>query len=510
MIPRSAAAARGQNSAFNLLPAVGGLNAAASLMAMPKKDAVILENFFPFPDRLQQREGYTSHVTGLASPAYRMHVYSGSTGTEKLYATTDSGVYDVSTAGAVGAAAIALTNGKTSGAMLSTGAAHYLMLVNGTDSLVQYNGTAWSSVATLGVVNTNTLSAVEVYRQRLYFAKKNSLTFYFLPANSVSGTMTSYELGAIFRQGGYIVAMGTWTLDSGSGPDDQLAIVSSKGEIAVFSGSDPSSSSTWAFRGVYYIGKPLGSNPLYKYGGDLLFLGENGLYPLSQTVQSAAIERTRSVTDKIRQLFNDAAVEFSANEGWQIIAQPNIPMLLVNVPASPQRKQFVMHAQTGAWATYVGWDAYAFARMGSDIYFSTATTIMKVGGVADDGANITSTAVQAYSNFNTPKTKQITALKTYFTTGGNFTYNLGLISDFGTLTEASSISRNLFSTAALWGSAIWGAAVWGGSDSELQEWQTVPDIHSVHKALYLQIVSNVGSVSYYGCDGLFIPGGNFG
>lgn len=510
MFLSSPTAGKTTNRPFSLPAAIGGLNAYTSIMAMPPTDAVLLENFFPFPDRLETRSGYVNHIEATASTAYRLFNYSSGAGTETLFAATDTGVYDVTTAGAsLPAYTVPLTNGKVSTAVLSTGANHYLMIVNGTDTLRKFDGSTWSTVATLGATSTAIFSYVEVYRQRLFFAEKNSLNLWYLPINSISGTPVSYALGAIFRRGGYIVALATWTLDSGYGPEDQLAVCTSTGEIAVLSGADPSSASSWSLRGVYYIGKPLGANPLYKYGGDVLFLSENGLYPLSQAVQSAAIERTKSVTDKIRQLFNDAANEFSGNEGWQVIAQPNVPFLLVNVPASPVRQQFVMHAQTGAWAKFTGWDAFSFARVGTSLYFSTAGSIKRVTGVSDAGANITATLTQAFSKVGSPRTKQVVEVKPYLVSDGGFSYSIGVVSDFGTLQEASNISKTFLGSSSLWGSAIWGSAIWGGTTETISEWQTVPDVFSTHKALYLQVVGNTASVSFYGLDGLCLDGGSF-
>lgn len=502
---------QGRNFPLNLPAPVKGLISSSALMALPETAAVMLNNFVPYPDRLQIREGYASHVTGFTAVPHRLINYAGGSGTEKLFATTDAGVYDVSNVGTVGAAAIALTNGKVSSSIIATGANTYLMLVNGTDTLKQYDGTTWSSVATYsaGAVATTDFSYVELYRQRLFFAKKNSLTIFYLPVNSISGTATSYDLGALFRLGGYIVALGTWTVDGGTGPEDQLAIVTSKGEVAVMAGSDPGSASTWSLRGVYFIGKPLGLQPFFKSSGDLLFLSENGLYPLTAALQSASIERTRPISDNIRPLFNEAAKNYSANDGWQVISQPNIPLLIVNVPSTPLRQQFVMHYQSGAWATFTGWDAYAFARMGTSLYFSTADKVMRVTGVNDAGGNITATMLTSYTRLRHAKTKQIVLAKPYITTSGNFTYSLGVAADFKTVQEASQVVISGLGSTPIWGTSIWGTAVWAGTSETIQDWRTLSDEFSIHKSLYLQVTSLAGTVEFFGFDLLGIGGGNF-
>jgi hypothetical protein len=257
---------------------------------------------------------------------------------------------------------------------------------------------------------------------------------------------------------------------------------------------------------VYFIGKPLGERPLSKYGGDLLFLSENGLYPLSSAVQSSSIDRSRSVTENIRQYFNDNARDYVGFEGWQVFAMPDIPLLLVNIPSEPNRTQVIMHAQTGAWGTLFGWNAYSFARVGSSVYFSVADAVYKVGGVSDNGANITSTFIQSHTDFGYPLAKQVTDIKPFFITEGNFTYTMGVTNDFNEIASTTSIAKTDLAASSLWGSAIWGTAVWGGTETNVQGWETIPDTFSVFKAFYLQISGQISSVQYLGAQLQYQPG----
>lgn len=485
----------------DLPPPVRGLNAYSMLTGMDKADAVVLDNFLPFPDRLETRSGFVEHVTGASDPILRLHVYSAPNGTEKLFGTTDAGVYDVTSAGSMPASSIALTNGKTISALITTGAGSFMMVVNGTDSLKRFDGANWTSVSTFGSTNTSDYSYVEIYRQRVFFIKKGSLTIEYLPINSISGTPESYPLGAIFRRGGYLVAMGTWTIDSGAGPDDHLAVISSKGEVAVFAGSDPGSIATWGLRGVYYLGEPLGQQPVYKYGGDLLFLSENGLIPLSRVMQSTALELRTPITERIRQLFNNAAKQFRAEDGWQIISEPDTPILIVNIPSAPQHRQFVQHFQTGGWSTFSGWDAYSFARISNTLYFSTETGVNRVSGTADKGTNITATMLQAYSRLATRSEKMVKLVRPYLETTGGFTFNLGLASDLSVVAEYTNPLAEVSVAPSVWGTGLWGEAIWGSSESQrLSEWYTVPDEYSTWKAMYLQVVSNTATVKYLGAD----------
>lgn len=496
---------RPRNRPFSLVAPVKGLNTKTALLAMPPTGAVVLENFIPFPDRLESRPGSVHWLTGLANAGRRLHVYNGVSGTSSLWVTTDAGIYNATAGGAVGAAAIALTNGETIATSIATGAGSYLMVVNGVDTLKQYNGTTWSSVATFGATSTATYSYIETYRQRLFLVKENSLEIEYLAVNSISGAATNYPMGAIFRRGGYIVAMATWTIDSGVGPDDHLVIVTSEGEVGVFAGNDPA---TWAFRGVFYLGRPLGKRPLLKYGGDLLFLCELGLYPLSSALQSTAVDRIQPITENIRTLFNAAASTFFSAEGWQIIAQPEIPLLIVNIPSSPMRKQFVMHPQTGAWTVFTGWDAISFAKMGAKLYFSTGNSVEIVGGTADNGSEIVCTMLQAYGKMGSMGLKQVALCRPYLESGERVSVITGISDDF---TDAQDVNSILYSgeTLSLWGTGIWGEAIWSGEVRFIQDWQTVANTQALWKAFYVQTASGVGIVKYFGADFLIIDGGSF-
>lgn len=493
------------NQSFNLPAPVGGLDAVSSLMQMPEKNAVALENWFPRPDGLVTRPGYSSHLTGL-SGTKRLHVYSAPSGTESLWATTDAGVYNATTAGAVGSAAIALTNGATISTAISTGAGNYLMLVNGVDTLKQYDGATWSSVATLGATATSDYSFVALYRQRIFFIKKNSLEIEYLAPNSISGTPTNYPLGAVFSQGGYLVAMSTWTIDAGLGPEDHMVLVSSKGEAAIYVGNDPA---VWAKKGVYMVGQPLGALCCMPYGGDLLILTEAGVIPLSTAVQSTSIDRSRAFTQTIRPIFNRLAALFADSLGWQIIVDPLTPMVLVNTPSTPVVKQYVMHSQTGAWTTYSGLEATAWARMGSTLYFATASGVNVAGGFSDNGSSIVATVAQAYNRWRYPANKQLKLARPYLSATGRFAYILGVSSNFIDPREYTNLSNGIAPNVALWGTAHWGEDYWTGSIETTQDWQTVPDDFTLWKSLYLQVQTNNSQVTFLGTDILFTPGGNF-
>jgi hypothetical protein len=500
-----------QNHSLNIPAPNGGFDPSSMLAAMKQSHAPVLDNWFPQPDGLETRSGYLDHITAIPKKADRLHVYAGLTGAESLWGTTDDGIYNFTAAGVCPAASIALTNGRTFSTAISTGANSYMLVCNGTDTIKQYDGAAWSAIATFGATATSVYSYIETYRQRIYLVLKNSLQIEYLAANSIAGATTQYPMGAIFRKGGYIVALSVWTVDGGIGPEDNLVVFTSKGEVGIFAGNDPA---TWSLRGVYFAGAPLGDNPCYKYGGDVLLLTETGIIPTTSLIQSASIDRTSTVSTDIRPFLIDRAQQFAAVQGWQIISDPSKPLLMVNLP-STVRQQAVMNAQTQAWCTFTGWNALCFALKSKELYFSasdgTANTwkIKRVTGHSDNGTNITATALQAYSQWGYPGNKKVEEIRGVFNSTGTFLYNFGISNDFVTATQYTSINVGTGTSAAVWGTALFGSAIWTGGDILTAEWQTVPDDYGKFKALYFQVASRLGAVSYSGCDILFKAAGNF-
>jgi hypothetical protein len=503
-----------RNAATNLPAPYTGFDPSSPVTAMRPTAAVVLENFLCKPDGLEIRQGQVDHITAVPKQVDRLFVYAAPNGGEKLFGATADGIYDFSVAGVAGATVIALSNGHIVSTMIATGANNYMLCVNGVDTLKQYDGTTWTSIAAYGgtALPTQNYIYTETYRQRIFFVVRNSLQIEYLAANAIAGAATNYPMGALFRLGGYIVAISVWTIDGGIGPEDNLCVFTNKGEVAVFAGNDPA---TWALRGVYFAGRPLGETPMYKYGGDVLLLTETGIVPMSTLIQTASIDRTQTVSTAIRPWLVEFAQAAFSLQGWQILSDPLQPFLLINVPSTPVRYQAIMHSQTGSWSVYSGWNAIHFARKTQELYFSDsggsagAWKVKRITGFADNGSNIVATMLQAYSKFGYAGEKQFIEVRPYFESAGSFSYNLGWSNDFQDATEYTNQIVGSGATAGIWGTSLWGAALWSGGISVSNDYFTPPDGYSVWKALYLQVSSHLGKVSYSGSDLLLKRGGNF-
>ena len=281
----------------------GGWNANGNLSNMPPLDAVIMDNVFPGITDVMVRKGSAAHATGLPSAGESLLVYEGRTGS-KVFAGTDSGVYNVTATGAVGSAEFSCTNGRWVSLNFANSAGSFLVAVNGTDEMRVYDNSAWTAINATSVpaitgVLTTAFSKVSLHAKRLWFVEKDSMSVWYLPVDSFGGAATEFPVGSLFNRGGSVIATASWTVDSGAGMNDYFLIMTTKGEVAAYQGTDPSSSTTWGLVGVYFIGEPVGDNPMTKLGGEMLILTVNGLFPISEYLQSSLIDRTAAINFKV-------------------------------------------------------------------------------------------------------------------------------------------------------------------------------------------------------------------
>lgn len=501
---------------FNLPAPIGGWNARGNLSTMGPLDAITLDNLFPGVQNVVLRKGVAAHATGLPANVLSLFAYN-SAGTGKLFASTGAAIYDVSVAGAVGASVATCTNGFWIDTVFSAGGADYLVLANGVDSMKIYS-TAGGWVTVTGVstpaitgITTSTVTYVSSHKGRLWLTSANSLNLYYLPVASVGGAATLFPVGQFFTQGGYIVATASWTIDGGAGVDDLFVILTSEGEIAVYQGTDPSSADTWALIGVYNIGKPMGQKPLMKFGGDLIVLCRNGLFPMSKLLQSTAVDNTSAVSYKIEQALLDAASEFGLNTGWQMILHKTENMLLVNVPVSSQGTsyQYVMNTVTKAWCRFTNWNAFCWADLDGDLYFGGANIVDKAwSGNNDKGTAITASLAQAYQPLGFRGQKAVSLIRPALECDDNVAITYSVDTDFKQFDSSTVIQYSFANTGSEWDSAIWDTSTWGSDEGVIEpKWMTVPANIGYLHSFRLQLTTSTANIGLTSTDFLIRPAG---
>jgi hypothetical protein len=498
------------STGFSVPPPVGGLNAKDALESMPPEDAVVLENFFPEPNSVRLRRGFAEHATGMSGPVFSLMEWAGPT-TRKLFGATQTAIYNVSSAGAVGAADVSLlTNGKWQHTMFATAGGNFLFAVNGADSARAYDGSAWSTPAITGLASTNFIDVCP-HKFRLWFVRAASTSAYYLGTNAIAGAVTEFPLGPLFTQGGRLLTIASWTRDGGSGPDDFLAFISSTGEIAVYQGTDPSSANDWALVGVYRVGPPIGQRCVLRTGADIALITKDGIVSVTRMISlDRSISARAAVTEKIAKLFSDDARSYGTNFGWQAITYPQATMTIVNVPTveGSIQRQYAMNSLTGAWSRFTGMNASCWALFNDELYFGGNDGVVYKGdvGFQDNGEAIQGDIKTAFNYFKSRgQLKAFKMARPIFLSNGQPNYLMGLNVDFDDSTPSAAPTPGA-APVSLWGVAQGGVDVWGGGSAITKGWVGVTGI-GMCAALRLRVTSNGASCVVNSFDVLTQRGG---
>ena len=501
------AAKRSVSQPMSLPAPLGGWNARDALPNMQPLDAVILQNWYPATTECILRNGYSKWATGLPAQVETIMAYSGGN-TDKLFCISNKNVYDITAGGAVGSPVLTgLTNSQWQYTNIATAGGNFLSMANGVDAPRNYDGTTWTTPAITGVT-ASTLNSPILYASRQFFIQENTLKTWYLPVDSIAGAAAAIDIAPFMTKGGKIIAHATWTIDAGQGVNDHYAIITNRGQIIVYQGSDPTSASTWSMVGVWDLGAPVGKRCMYKYAGDLLIVTQDGIVPMSAALQSSRVNPKVAITDKIQYAISDAVTNYGANFGWQLMYVPTINQLWLNVPiqVGNAQQQYVMNSITGAWCNYTGWNANCFELYKDEPYFGGNGYVAHAWNTkADDGTNITAFGLQAFNNFNNAGTlKRFTMSRPILRTNGQPSVYAGINIDFS-VSDTTSPLTFAPPTFGIWDSSIWDASQWGGELGVLQFWQGLNGV-GYYGAPVVKVASAVLDVRWVSTD-IVIEGG---
>lgn len=470
---------RERSATIKSLPApVGGWNARDPISGMKKTDALILDNLFPMTSEVVLRDGSANHLTGGSDEVYSLMAYHGQAGTNKLFAASGTAIYDATSAGTSwpAAAVSSTTNAKWQHVQVGTAAGQFLICCNGAVNPRRFDGSSWvdmDNTVLTGSADQTTFIHVSHFKTFVFFVQNNSMAAWYLPAGSVGGAEVKLDLGGVFTLGGYLMAMATWTLDAGAGVDDHAVFITSKGEVAVYKGTDPANASTWALVGVWRLAPPIGRRCFIKLGGDLVVLTTDGFFPLSRALISDSRIDT-AISDKIRNAVAETVRSYGSNYGWQPVYFPDAPALLVNVPiATGLSHQYVMNTITGAWCRFKSWDANCWELFNGSLYYGGTGLVRKAWtGQADITANIEASAKTAFHTFDTPFLKDFKQARPIYQTDGAPGILAGLDIDFRDV-EPTGVVSPTNNASATWNGTTWNGGTWQGSLQATAKWLNV-------------------------------------
>lgn len=453
----------------------GGLNAVSPLTEMPPEDAILLDNWFPQLRWIEIRRGHVEHCdTTVAGEAIEsLMAYNAEAGSnDKLFAAVTTTIRDVTTS-TPSTAVSTLTNARWQHINFGTSAGNFLLCVNGADGVRSYNGAAWATQTITGVTAAN-LIHIAGFKARVWFVEKDSLDAWFLPPDSVAGLATRFPLAGTMKKGGSLMAIATWSLDGGDGPDDRIAFISTEGEVAVYAGTDPTNAASFVLQGVYEIGAPIGRRCFFKIGGDVAIICIDGVVPLSKAM---VIERASTIavaiSAKIQPLLNADARNFKGLFGWQIMSYPLGTMAILNVPQLENETsiQYVMNTYSGAWCRFTGMNANCWALFQERLFFGGNDGVVMEAdtGGSDNGQPISTDVKGAFNDLQDPRLKEFVMARPFIITDGDVSPGLAINVDYRdtALVDAQPVTLD---TGAEWDEAQWDVDLWPIEENLVADW----------------------------------------
>jgi len=467
--------------------------------------ARLLDNWFPTRTGIRCRGGSTKHATVHASnPVVTMWTYVGAN--EQLFAATADSIFEITSPADPNVAPTADITSQTSGyystQMFSTAGGIFQYVVNGADLAQLYDGSAWTQITGVSTpaitgVTTSTLSAVWAHQNRLWFVQNGTMKAWYLPVDSVGGAAVSFLLSGVFRRGGVLLFGTTWSLDTGDGMDDKAVFVTDRGEVAVYSGTDPSSASTWGLEGVYYLGGDMmGKNAFFHIGGEPYFLTAHGIVPLSEAMRRDVSQlELGNLTLPIEDEWQ-AQTQLRNTSPWHCVTWPWAEMLIIGMPQVAPNDDpycYASNLTTGAWARFTNWDVNSVAAYSYFGYFGTSdgkVYQMDIGG-SDGGTPYTCALAMHFDHLDAPNaTKTLRQARALFKTGNVVLPRLSASVDYKVNMPTAPSSPANFSVGDVWDSGIWDTAIWDdttlNTDTETTYWQSIGKTGFAH-SIQLQL-----------------------
>lgn len=455
---------------------VAGWDAISSQAAMPEDHAITLKNMFPQPGYVEIRGGAKRHrLTNGASKVETIMPYQGMV-TNVLFSAAGGAIYDTTTA-ATATASIAvsgLTSARWQYVNFSGTGGHFLWIANGLDVPRSFNGSVWATLSITGPTASSIIQPA-VYKRRIWLCIDGEISPYYLATDSIQGAAAQFPLTGVFEKGGQLQAIGTWNFGS-DGPDNFIAFISSRGECAVYSGDDPTATDgSFALRGVYPLGEPLGRRCLTKLQGDLGFISIDGVVPLSRAVfTERAATQNIALTKNIQPVMNASARAGRANFGWQLISYPRGTRAILNYPVAEGsgQVQYIMNTVTGAWCEFEGNPANCWATFNDRLFFGGNNGYVYEAdcqGFDDDGP--IEFDLECAFNYCGARgqLKQWLQAQPIIATDGQVAPSVGLSVDFDRADDLSTPTP-IASTQALWDVAVWDVDTWGTTRGMVSDW----------------------------------------
>lgn len=479
---------------------VGGVDYFSSLFGMPPENAIQLVNWWPEVYGCTHRKGFREWQRGLGGPVGSIFSYHSRSGQDLLYAFAGDSMFDVTPLnGTPDDVVTGLSTSIWQATMFANSAGTHKVFVSGQDDPIWIHQTLPPAViydrliagdgtdsGTIAGIDPRVFIDVTIHQRRLWFVEKDTTFGWYLPPDQVYGVAKMFDFGPLFKRGGFLQSLATWTVDDGEGSDDLLAAFGSEGDVAIYKGIDPDGDeTTWMLQGVYYAGPPISGHRFHcKVAGDLKFLTTQGLCSLNDMLTSSRVVSPQSNVESqpVQQFLAQQTSLYGFLPGWDVKYMASINMLLINVPSVTLdgSVSIVENIVNTKWSTFLGYDANCYVADFQDVpFFGTPDGRVIQGwvGNTDDvtpeapgGETITALAQQAYNYFGTPaNNKQVGIYRPNFLVSRSLQWKSTINYDF-TFRMPSIILQPTPPGVPRWDVAIWDAAFWAGGLRAIKQW----------------------------------------
>jgi hypothetical protein len=455
---------------------------------MQPNDALVLSNMIPRQQGVELRKGYQVHATAVTVSSVAQAVDSvfaytaPNPANNKVFMAANSNIYDVTAGGApvLAVTGTGSTNDDWWTTQFSTAADTFLLAVSPGAGYWTYSTTSgWVNRTGTVTGMTTAVRTVAVWKRRVWFTFEGSPNVgYMDTVDAITGTVTSFPMGSILRNGGSVSALFNWTIDAGFSVDDFLIAVGTEGDVAVWEGTDPTSATTFNLKGVWYVGPvPKFGSYFTPFGGDVMIVSELGLVPMSRLItgQYSQDVQAGGPASKIQSVFAPLVRKLRNNRYFNVFVVPSSEVLVIKLPNDGGTfRQFAMNVTTGAWCEFVGMPMRCATVIGGQLYFGTDDGLTCKGLFGDRdgvdtvgaGGNYVEGDVQtAFSHFGTPaQNKKFSMVRPIFIALSAPSVKLIINTQFQ-LSPVGGSPFYLADDSGVWGLANWNVATWAGQNT---------------------------------------------
>lgn len=400
-----------------LQPPVLGLNLAEPVISLDPREALVLENILPKANAAVLRKGYKDHVINLPSKVNTIASFLGNRDEDsRVFAFTDGGaVYDV-TFPTDKPEVLQMTeqlDGIWDFTNTSGVAGNFLCMVSPTGGYYTYSkDDGFKKREITGKGKGKKFSAIFNFKDRVWLIEADTCKAYYLAVGAIQGDAEEIDFAAVINQGGTLAYGTAWTFNAGLDIEDYLVLLTTNGEVLVYSGYDPSSVDTFALKGVWFVGQiPAGVRSFVQFGGEVFIVSALGVIPVSKLVNGEIVNGETVTSFKIQPILTDMFNRMKDYFGWEMEMIYNQSFMLLKTPASPStgtHHYFVMNAQTGAWGTVSGMPMNCTTQVNNRLLFGTEDGKVCVAFVGNtdgqgidgvDGRPIIGTYMSGYNGY---------------------------------------------------------------------------------------------------------------